>query len=101
MQHQLSVYGRVPTAVCLVLQTMPHDKFVQMYEKPRIPVVITGLQAGWKAQEDWNTHDLEQRFANHNFKVHSPTKQQCQCSNSGHLLTVQHDLVQRFATPVY
>lgn len=48
---------------------MPHDVFVQLYERPRIPVVITGLQEGWKAQELWNQTHLDKRFANHKFKV--------------------------------
>ena len=60
------------------LQAMPHDAFVKLYERPRIPVVITGLQETWKAQELWNQTDLDKRFANHKFKVylltHPPAK---------------------------
>lgn len=55
--------------ILLVLQTMPQDVFVQLYETPRIPVVMTGLQEDWKAKQLWNTASLYQRFADHKFKV--------------------------------
>ena len=49
---------------------MPYEKFVELYEKPRIPVVITGLQEGWRAQQLGNKEDLARRFGDHKFKVH-------------------------------
>lgn len=61
--------GHYPDTMSDVLQTMPHDVFVQLYERPRIPVVITGLQEDWKAKQLWNTASLHQRFADHKFKV--------------------------------
>ena len=51
------------------LQTMPYDVFVQLYERPRIPVVISGLQDCWKARQLWNPANLHERFADHKFKV--------------------------------
>ena len=48
---------------------MSYESFVELYEKPRIPVVITGLQDSWKAQQLWNQADLSRRFGNHKFKV--------------------------------
>lgn len=48
---------------------MPHDAFVQLYERSRIPVVIANLQEGWKAGQLWNPAALLERFANHKFKV--------------------------------
>lgn len=62
--------------ISVVLQTMPHDMFVQLYERPRIPVVITGLQEDWKAKQLWNPANLDLRFANHKFKV----RQSLECS---------------------
>ena len=53
----------------LCLQRMSYETFVQLYEKPRIPVVITGLQDTWKAQQLWNPTDLSRRFGSHKFKV--------------------------------
>ena len=52
-----------------MLQRMSYEEFVQLYEKPGIPVVITGLQDAWQAQRLWNKADLVQRFGNHKFKV--------------------------------
>lgn len=54
---------------CCVLQTMSYETFIQLYEKPRIPVVVTGLQDSWQAQELWNQTDLAKRFGDHKFKV--------------------------------
>ncbi len=51
------------------MQRMSYESFVELYEKPRIPVVITGLQEGWTAQQLWNQADLSRRFGNHKFKV--------------------------------
>ncbi|KAL0050644.1 hypothetical protein WJX82_004027 [Trebouxia sp. C0006] len=48
---------------------MSYETFVELYERPRIPVVITGLQESWKAQQLWNQADLSRRFGNHKFKV--------------------------------
>ena len=56
----------------LVMQRMSYDTFIQLYEKPRIPVVITGLQDSWQAQQLWNTKDLARRFGEHKFKVNRP-----------------------------
>ena len=55
------------------LQAMSYKTFVQLYEKPRIPVVITGLQDSWRAQQLWNTADLERRFGEHKFKASTVT----------------------------
>ena len=48
---------------------MSYETFIQLYEKPRIPVVVTGLQDSWPAQELWNQTDLAKRFGDHKFKV--------------------------------
>ena len=48
---------------------MSHQEFVQLYEKPGIPVVVTGSQDAWQAQKLWNKGELDQRFGNHKFKV--------------------------------
>ena len=51
------------------MQKVSHQEFVQLYEKPAIPVVINGLQDAWQAQKLWNKEELEWRFGNHKFKV--------------------------------
>ena len=43
--------------------------FVERFERPRLPVVITGLCDGWRAANDWNEDTLLQRYGDHKFKV--------------------------------
>lgn len=39
------------------------------YERPRIPVVITGLCDEWRAASAWRQPDLLERYGDHKFKV--------------------------------
>ena len=48
---------------------MPQAEFVERFERPRIPVVISNLQEGWPAQDLWNPQRLLDRFGDHKFKV--------------------------------
>ena len=52
-----------------LLQEVSQAEFVERFERPRIPVVITNLQEGWPAQELWNQQRLLERFGDHKFKV--------------------------------
>ena len=51
------------------MQKMSHQEFVQLYEKPGIPVVVTGLQDAWQSQKSWKMEELARLFGNHKFKV--------------------------------
>lgn len=42
---------------------------MERFERPRLPVVITGLCDSWRASKDWNEQSLVQRFGSHKFKV--------------------------------
>ena len=52
-----------------LLQELSQAEFVERFERPRIPVVITNLQEGWPAQELWTPQRLLERFGDHKFKV--------------------------------
>ena len=45
------------------------EQFVERYERPRVPVIITGLCEDWEARQSWSEAGLLQRFAGHKFKV--------------------------------
>ena len=47
-------------------------EFVERFERPRLPAVITGLCEPWGAAADWDEAGLLRRFAEHRFKVGAP-----------------------------
>ncbi|PNH12602.1 Bifunctional arginine demethylase and lysyl-hydroxylase JMJD6 [Tetrabaena socialis] len=44
------------------------QQFVERYERPRIPVVITGLADEWPAGREWTPERLAQVYGSHKFK---------------------------------
>ena len=46
-------------------------EFIERYERPRLPVVITGLTESWNASrgEAWSVEKLVEQFGSHRFKV--------------------------------
>ena len=47
------------------------EQFVERFERPRIPVVITGLCDGWRAGRAWQQENLLKHYGEHKFKVPS------------------------------
>ena len=45
---------------------------MELFERPRVPTVITGLTDGWPAQQQWTEQALLERYGQHRFKVGIP-----------------------------
>ena len=45
------------------------EEFIQKFEKPRVPVVISGLLDRWPANKAWEPSQLLATYASHKFKV--------------------------------
>lgn len=42
---------------------------MEQFERPRVPVVITGLADGWPAKSKWTTSELCRNYGSHRFEV--------------------------------
>jgi hypothetical protein len=51
------------------MQDLSPERFVELFEAPRQPVVITGLTDAWPAVQQWTPQALLQQFRDHKFKV--------------------------------
>jgi hypothetical protein len=59
-----------PAARCISpAQELAPGEFAERFERPRLPVVVTGLLDAWPAQEAWAPAALLERFGTHKFKV--------------------------------
>jgi len=63
-----NVLDTVPRVHCSELSV---EQFVERYEQPRVPVVLTGLTERWPAAREWTPERLLSRFQQHSFKVGS------------------------------
>lgn len=55
--------------MCESPQDYSAKDFVDQFERPRIPVVITGLDDKWPANFKWKYAALDENYNNHKFKV--------------------------------
>ena len=53
----------------LAEQDLSAKQFVERFERPRLPVVITGLCDSWRGQENWTAQNLLRHYGEHKFKV--------------------------------
>eukprot|EP00798_Chlamydomonas_sp_ICE-L_P020979 gene20980-27834_t len=67
----LSVEGIVDDVPRYHWKDLSVEEFVERFERPRLPVVITGLTEGWPADKGWEPEALAARFGEHKFKVGS------------------------------
>lgn len=51
------------------MQDLTVQQFVEQYEVPRVPVVVTGLTDAWPAAQQWTPGKLLEQFREHRFKV--------------------------------
>ncbi len=50
-------------------QDLTVEQFVERFERPRLPVVITGITDTWPASQHCTNEGLVQRYGDHKFKV--------------------------------
>lgn len=63
-QEFIDKYEKVRTIVCLTHELIHRYLSFQLYK----PVVITGIQDGWKAQTKWTIERLAKKYRNQKFK---------------------------------
>ena len=51
------------------VDTLSREEFVEKYEKPRIPVILTGVVSKWLAATEWTRKRLLERFGEKTFRV--------------------------------
>uniref|UniRef100_A0A8R1DZ87 JmjC domain-containing protein n=1 Tax=Caenorhabditis japonica TaxID=281687 RepID=A0A8R1DZ87_CAEJA len=49
-------------------RTISVDEFRRDFERPRIPVILTGLTENWPAEDKWTLARLSKKYRNQNFK---------------------------------
>jgi hypothetical protein len=50
-------------------QSITPEEFAERFERPRLPVVVTGLTGGWAANAAWAPEALLRAYGGHKFKA--------------------------------
>ena len=53
----------------VIVQDLSVQQFVERFERPRLPVVISGLCDSWMGHEKWTEENLVKHYGEHKFKV--------------------------------
>ena len=71
--HLLSTSHLNDTLPRIDARSITLEEFIERFEKPRLPVVLTHLCDDWAAVKDrkWTADELMKRYANHKFKIGS------------------------------
>ncbi|KAJ3212564.1 hypothetical protein HDU82_000503 [Entophlyctis luteolus] len=51
------------------IHRISQQEFIERFERPALPVVLTGVTDNWKARENWTPQKLLERFHNEKFKI--------------------------------
>lgn len=70
MDSMLPIKQQAHSAACVIhMQELSQEQFVELFERPRVPTVLTGLTDGWSARDRWTEQALLERYRHHRFKV--------------------------------
>ncbi|KAF9158844.1 hypothetical protein DFQ26_007176 [Actinomortierella ambigua] len=67
--HDFSIPESRDTLKRISYHDVSREEFIDKYEEPSLPVVITGIVDDWTAKHNWNTETFMKKYHNQPFKV--------------------------------
>lgn len=68
----LSTQGLQDTLPRIAASDLTLEEFIERFERPKQPCIITGLCEGWRATQEWTPERLLAKYGDHKFKVGKP-----------------------------